>query len=268
MARSRAEKTKPARESRSPSPDDGTAGLDLLAIGAHPDDVELFAGGLVADCARRGYAVGIAHLTRGETATRGTPEERRREALEAAKILGVPPERVAFLDLGDALIENTPVNRLEVVRLLRRFRPQLVACHHPVDRHPDHRKASRLVEDALFYARLDRIDTGQPPHKPHGRFLFHNNSLPPEPPSFIADVTAGFSQKLEALRAYRSQFHNPDYEGEETYISSQGYFEQIEVRARYYGGFIGARFGEPYSLVQPVGVRDPIAFLRGQSPEL
>ena len=268
MARNQDDATKPGADGESPVVDDGRWGLDLLAVGAHPDDVELFAGGLMADSTRRGYSVGIAHLTRGESATRGTPEERRGEAFEAAKVLGVAPERVAFLDLGDALLENSHANRLEIVRLVRRFRPRLVAYHHPVDRHPDHRKASRLVEDALFYARLGRIDTGQPPHKPHGRLLFYNNSLPPEPPSFIADVTAGFPQKIEALRAYRSQFHNPDYAGEATYISSSGYFEQIEARARYYGGFIGVRFGEPYSVVQPVGVRNPVAFLRGLCPEL
>lgn len=238
--------------------------MDLVAIGAHPDDVELFAGGFLAKAVADGYEVALAHLTRGERSTRGTPEERRVEAHDAARALGVDASHVDILDVGDTRVENTEENRLAVIRLLRHRRPRLVLYAHPLDRHPDHRKASRLVEDAFFYSHLAKIDTGQEPFRPEGRFQFFNNSIPAEPPSFIVDVTETFGRKIEALRAYRSQFHNPDYPGEETFISSRFFFEQIEARARYFGGQIGVKYGEPYHLPQPPAVADPIALLNAR----
>jgi bacillithiol biosynthesis deacetylase BshB1 len=230
--------------------------VDIVAFGAHPDDVEILAGGLLALSVRQGREVGIVHMTRGERATRGNPEERRKEALEAAGRLGVGAERVTILDLGDTLLENTPANRLEVVRVLRQWRPRIVLHHHPHDRHPDHRKSSVLVADAFFYAGLSQIETGQPPHRPSSRLLFFNNTIPDESPSFVVDVTETFQQKIQALRAYESQLYNPDYPGTETYISSPEYFEQIEVRARHFGGLVGVRYGEPYRATSPLVIRD------------
>ncbi len=237
--------------------------MDLVAIGAHPDDVELFAGGLLAKCVDRGYEVGLIHLTRGERGTRGTPGERRLEALDAARVLGLGEDHVVFLDLGDTLLENTEANRLKVIGALRRWSPRLVLHPHPFDRHPDHRKANRLAEDAYFYCHLARVETGTPPFRPQGRLLFFNHSAPDRPPSFIVDVTDHFERKMDALRAYRSQFHNPDYPAEETYISSKEFHEQIEVRARYFGGLIGVRYGEPFFLPDPLAVDDPVTLICG-----
>lgn len=237
--------------------------MDLVAIGAHPDDVELFAGGLLAKCVDRGYEVGLIHLTRGERGTRGTPEERRVEALDAARALGIAEDHVAFLDLGDTLVENTEANRLELIDALRRWSPRLVLHPHPHDRHPDHRKASELSQDAYFYSHLARLETAAPPFRPQGRLLYFNNSLPESPPSFIIDITEQFERKMEALSAYRSQFYNPDYPAEETFISSKAFHEQIELRARYFGGLIGARCGEPFFLPDPLAVDDPLALICG-----
>ncbi|MBN1867115.1 bacillithiol biosynthesis deacetylase BshB1 [Candidatus Sumerlaeota bacterium] len=232
--------------------------MDCIAIGAHPDDVELFAGGFLALCAQRGYRIGIVHLTRGERGTRGSPDERRTEALAAAEALSIPSENVAFLDLGDALLDNTEDNRLEIVRVLRRWRPRFVLHHNPFDRHPDHRKACRLVEEAFFYSHLAKIETDAPPHAPTGRFMFLNNSHAGQIPAFIVDISGEvFERKMAAIRAYRSQFHNPDRKGEETYISSMEFLEQIEVRARYFGGMIGAKHGEAFQAPEPLAFSDP-----------
>lgn len=237
--------------------------MDLVAIGAHPDDVELFAGGLLAKCVAQGREVGLVHLTRGERGTRGSAPERRAEALEAARALGVGEDRVSFLDLGDTLLENSEKNRLEVIQVLRRWRPRLALYHHSFDRHPDHRKANRLVEDAFFYCHMPRLETAAPPFRPRGRLLFFNNSIPEQPPSFIVDVTDFFDRKMESVRAYRSQFHNPDYPGEETYISSPDFLESIEVRARFFGGLIGVRYGEPFFSPDPLSVEDPLTLICG-----
>jgi len=240
--------------------------MDLVAIGAHPDDVELFAGGLVAKCVEHGHEVGVIHLTPGERGTRGSSQERRQEALNAAKVLGIEPDRVVFLDLGDTLLENTEPNRLAIIEVLRRWRPRLVLQPHPFDRHPDHRKASRLCEDAFFYSHLTRVGEGQPPHRPEGRLMYLNNSVPDVSPSFIVDITEFFDRKMEAIGAYRSQFFNPDYGAEETYISAHEFHEQIQVRARYFGGLIGVRYGEPFVLPVPLAVDNPVALLLSRLP--
>ncbi len=235
--------------------------LDSLVVGAHPDDAESFAGGLIALCVRRGYSVGILHLTQGERATRGTVEERFAEAAGAARALGVDQDKVKILNLGDTLLENSEANRLEIVRILRDWRPRIVVHHSPRARHPDHRKSHELVNDAFFYCRVGGLDTGQPPFTPTSQLQFLNNALSREIPPFIVDISETFEQKLAAIRAYKSQFYNPEYSAPETYISSEEYYEQIEVRARFYGGLIGVRYGEAYLSDGPLPLADPIAVL-------
>lgn len=249
------------------------ASLDLLAIGAHPDDVELFAGGLIAASVARGQSVGIAHLTRGELGTRGSGEIRMREAVEAARILGLDPDRqVAFLDLGDTLLENTESNRLAVIELLRTWRPRVVLFPHPEDRHPDHGKASRVVRDALFYCHLPRVAPGLPAHRPEAHLLFQSNTPPAQPAGLIVDITSTFERKLAAIQAYRTQFHSTTaladslLTSEQTFISTPEFLAQIEIRARFYGGLIGVRYGEPYHLDGPLAVGDVVGLLTGGSP--
>lgn len=235
--------------------------MDCLVIGAHPDDAEIFAGGLIARCAQAGRSVGILHLTRGECGTRGTAEERRAEAAESAHILGLPSDHMRMLDLGDARLENTEANRLAIIRIVREWRPRLVIHHDTeIDRHPDHGKAGALARDAVFYSRLKAFDTGQPPFAPGGRMTFQYNGPASVTPTMVVDISDTFATKMDALRAYRSQFYNPSYAGEETYISSREFMEQIEVRARFFGGLIGVRYGEPFWATAPLLVRDPLLF--------
>jgi N-acetylglucosamine malate deacetylase 1 len=178
--------------------------LDVLAIGAHPDDVELGCGGTLALLARQGRSVGILHLTRGEQGTRGTAAERIAEAERAAQALGAV--ELDFLDCGDGGLRTGPAEEDALIERLRRWRPELVLGPTPRDRHPDHGRSHQLVEAACFYAGLrNRAPAAGPPHRPAAAFSYMQNDL--FAPSFIVDVSAAWEVKLESLRAYRSQLH-------------------------------------------------------------
>jgi len=235
--------------------------MDVLAIGAHPDDCELFMGGTLARLADLGYEVAIADLTRGESASRGTPEVRRNEAEQAAMILGVA-KRIC-LDLGDGQIGLDPKHRVEVIRLLRTERPLLVFAHSPDDRHPDHERAGRLVREACFFAYVEGFDTGQERFRPTALIEFIGNTVggPPKP-SFAVPIGKTFDRKMKALRAYKSQFYDPEYAAPETWISSKLYFEQIEARARYWGSLIGENYGEAFCYQGLLALSDPVAFFK------
>ncbi|MCX7016185.1 MAG: bacillithiol biosynthesis deacetylase BshB1 [Candidatus Sumerlaeota bacterium] len=243
-----------------PTPDS----LHLLAIGAHPDDCELFAGGMLAALCAAGWRVAALDLTRGEAASRGTPEERAAEARRAASILGLR-ERVT-LDLGDAGLENTAETRGAVVEALRRLRPRAVVTHHPDDRHPDHVRAHHLAREACFYASVGRFPAeGERLASPPALFYFFGNPHRPEiHADFIVPLDEALHErKRQAIAAYASQFHNPDYAGPPTLISSRGYAEAMDARARWFGLSVGAPYGEPYALDQPPAIADPLAQLLG-----
>lgn len=238
--------------------------IDLLAFGAHPDDCELFAGGMLASLSRQGRRIVLCDLTRGEAATRGTPEERAESADKAAAILGVQ-DRIR-LDLGDGGLENTPEARRTVVELLRRLRPKAVLTHHPEDRHPDHGRAHRLVRECVFYATIgglsaagERLDS-----PPHLFYFFGNAPVGKFQPDFIVPIDEiGYQARLQAVRAYASQFFaDRDDEGPKTLISSEAYAQAMEARYRYFGAAVGAQFGEPYALEKPPAVRDPLESFR------
>jgi len=227
----------------------------VLAVGAHPDDVELGIGGLVHKLTSRGRTVAILDLTRGEMSTRGTPEERAQEAARAADILGVARRENARLP--DGALANTPEQRLRVIHSVRLFRPQVLLAPMAGDRHPDHHAAHQLACDAAYLAGLERIDTSQEPYRPPVAYFYHPYYDDAAQPQMIVDVSEDFEAKLKALRAHASQFHNPAYEGAETYISSAGFWESIPVRAAYWGKRIGAAYGEPLCAVRPVAVDLP-----------
>ncbi len=226
--------------------------LDVLALAAHPDDVELCAGGTACLLARQGYRVGIADFTRGELGSRGTPELRMEEAHRAAEIIGLAARENLGLPDGD--IANTKNNRREVIRLVRRYRPHVVLINTQECRHPDHCAAAELSTDTLYYAGLRKIETAeddgtpQEPHRPH--HVLHYMQAVPFEPTLVVDVTEVWDRRIEALRAFRSQFFNPDYEPAEdepeTFVSNPQFFEWIEARARTYGYQIGATYGEPF----------------------
>lgn len=228
--------------------------VDVLAIGPHPDDVELACGGTVALLAAAGKRVAILILTRGESGSRGTEAERRAEAAAGAAALGCT--HVEFLDCGDGALRTGTVEEDALIERLRTLRPELVLAPPAEDRHPDHGRAHRLTIDAAFYAGLAKRGTGEP-HRPAAVFsyMLHN----PFDPSFVVDVTPVWEKKLAALAAYGSQLHQPGVERDEppTKIASPEFRAAIEGRARHFGQLIGAEFGEPFLSRLPLAVADP-----------
>ena len=239
--------------------------VDVLAIGAHPDEVELGCGATLAKLARAGRRVGILHLTRGEAGTRGSAERRRGEAEAAASILGAVT--LEFLDCGDGAFRCGPAEEDALIELLRRLRPELVFAPTPADRHPDHGRAHRLVLDAAFYAGLrNRAPTrGGEPHRPAALFSYPQHD--PIEPSFIVDVTATWEAKMGALDAYESQLYRANPAGESagaaTKIASREFRLAVEGRARHYGQLVGAEFGEGFLSRSPLAVADPWQLLPG-----
>lgn len=234
--------------------------LDLLAIGAHPDDVELGCGGTLALLAGRGRRVGIAHLTRGEAGTRGTVEERQREAERAAAALGAV--ELEFLDCGDGGLRTGPDEEDAVIGLLRRLRPELVLAPPPVDRHPDHARACRLVEAACYYAGLASRGEGAP-HRPAAVWSYMGHD--PLEPDLVVDVGEAWEAKVKALDAYESQLHQLGVDRREpiTKVASPEFRLAVEGRARHFGLLIGTAYGEPFVSRLPLAVRDPLALLPG-----
>lgn len=239
--------------------------VDVLAIGAHPDDVELGCGATLAKLAAAGRRVGFLHLTRGEAGTRGTPETRRREAERAAEILGAA--ELAILDCGDGSLRTGPAEEDALIAELRRLRPELVFAPTPADRHPDHGRSHRLTVDCCFYAGLARRGTGVP-HRPGAIFTYMQHDL--FEPVFVVDVTATWARKMAALDAYESQIHRPSGSGESgggdgragsggptTKVSSREFRLAVEGRARHFGLLIGAELGEAFGSVRPLAVADP-----------
>jgi bacillithiol biosynthesis deacetylase BshB1 len=236
--------------------------VDVLAFGAHPDDVELGCGGTLVKLGEMGYKTGVIALTRGELGTRGSKQIREREFTEAAGILGLTGYKV--LDIPDGDIVVNMENKLKVVREIRAFRPRVVFAQYWKDRHPDHAHASNLVREAAFFAGLKKIDTGQAPHRPDrvvyyaGRYEFK--------PSFVVDISGQHAKKVAAINAYKSQFHNPEkskYGDDETNISNPEFLDAIVTRAKQYGAYLGVQFGEPFFVREPILLDDPVAVLSG-----
>jgi bacillithiol biosynthesis deacetylase BshB1 len=234
--------------------------LDVLAIGSHPDDVELGCGGTVALLSERGLKVGIVHLTHGEAGTRGTVEERRAEAEAAAALLKV--EELVFLDCGDGGLRTGPDEEDALIQVLRRYRPDLILGPSPSDRHPDHGRAHRLVAAASYYSGLtSRGDSA--PHRPAAVFSYMQHD--PFEPSFIVDVSSTWHIKLEALAAYGSQLHQPGIGRDEppTKVASPEFRAAVEGRAQHFGLAVGAAYGEPFWSRLPLAVADPWSLVPG-----
>lgn len=232
--------------------------LDILAFGAHPDDVELGAGGILAVHAARGHKTGIIDLTRGEMGTRGTPEIRDEEARVAAEILGC--EIRENLCMPDGMVSYDHDSQLQVARMIRKYQPEIVLMNAPTDRHPDHGRASRLVEEACFVSGLHKIEledeNGQPlaawrPKTMYKYLQFYNLE-----PQLIVDVSAGINQKMESILAHKSQFYNPNSTEPETVIASKGFLDSVKARAVDWGRIIGAAYAEPLIVVRHVGTED------------
>jgi len=234
--------------------------LDVLAVGTHPDDLEIACGGTLLLLGNRGHRVGAVDLTRGELGTRGSAELRAEETAAAGRILKLYVRE--NLGIPDGHIENNVDNRLRVIRVLRRYRPRLVLAPYWEERHPDHVHASRLVTEAAFQSGLSRIETGQESFRPY-RVLFYVSRVGFRP-SFVVDISETFERKMEALRCYRSQFHDDQTasrSGERQTLISTPYAQEVfETIFRYYGAMVGARYGEPFLLREPLELVDPVTF--------
>ena len=219
--------------------------VDLLAIAAHRDDVELTCGGTLAKAARSGHRVGIIDLTQGEMGTRGDAATRAAEAERAAKTLGVAIRVNA--GLRDAHLENDEASRKKVVALIRRAKPRVVILPFPVGRHPDHRIASEIGRDACYLAGLAKYapSTDVEAHRPYKLLYALTYREDPVKPTFVVDISDVFETKMQAIRCYSSQFEGAKAAGE-VYPTGQDLYELIRVQSAHYGSLIRRRYGEPF----------------------
>jgi len=236
--------------------------VDILAISAHADDVELTCGGTLVVSKNRGYRFGIVDLTRGEMGTRGSAEIRAAEARRASEILGA--EFRETLDFGDGALRRGREEELALIDVIRRHRPRLILTPYPEDRHPDHARAGRLVTDAAFYAGLRKLETGHPAHRPQQTVYF--STFDTRRPDFVVDVTPVIETRRAAMRAFESQFHNPESKEPTTVLSKQGFLEAVEARAREYGIMIGVEFAEGFHARVPPRVDDLVKAFEGDEP--
>lgn len=229
--------------------------IDLLAIAAHRDDVELTCGGTLLRARDQGHTTGILDLTQGETGTRGSAELRAQEAANAARVLGVSERRNA--QLPDAHLANNDETRRIVVEHIRHFAPRIVILPFAVGRHPDHRIASELGRDACFLAGLARYDAGGAPHRPHKILYALAYREDPVQPTFVVDITDQFERKMEAIRCYASQFDGARAAGE-IFPTGQDLYSLVETQSRHYGSLIRRGFGEPYFTPETMLVSDVV----------
>lgn len=235
--------------------------VDVLAIGAHPDDVDLGVGGTLLLLADQGYSVSILDLTQGEAGSRGTAPERMKEADEAAEILHVEDRYNA--ELPDGGLSNTVEQQRKIIPFIRALRPAIILCHRNSDRHPDHRAAYDLVRDANFFAGVSSIVTDEGPYRAPYCYSYNPYFDDDTPPTMVMDISDYFEEKLSALEAYRSQLFNPGYEGPDTMVSSEEFWEAIRTRAAYWGNRIDVDYGEPLYADGPL----PLTLLPGLETE-
>ena len=226
--------------------------LDILAFSAHPDDVELSCGGTVVKMVKSGYAVGIADLTEAELSTRGNVERRRKETENSSKILGISTRE--NLKIPDGQIENNSSNRLKMIRCIRKYQPEIILAPYFEDRHPDHVHASNLIMESNFYSGLSKIDTGVAPHRAKNVIYYYQHLV--DKPSFVVDITDEFDRKMEAVKAFNSQFYNPESDEPETYISQRRFLDSIQTRAQYFGYRIGVEYGEPFFIKSTIKINN------------
>ena len=230
--------------------------VDILAVGAHPDDIELGCGGLLLAMRARGHRFAILDLTAGEKGSRGSREERAKEAQAAAEVLGAAGREC--LDLPDTKLEQKPAAVKAMVEAVRRWRPKLVLSMNPNDRHPDHAAAARIVEHACFLSALENFDAPGAPHRPRRVVRYSRHAW--FVPSFVVDITDHVETKLEAIRCYKSQFTRGT-EGAKTPISAPDFEQDLRAFWRFHGQNIGALYAEPFAMDGPPALVDPVAEL-------
>jgi bacillithiol biosynthesis deacetylase BshB1 len=229
--------------------------VDVLAIAAHPDDVEQTCGGTLLRMAEAGYTTGIIDLTAGDMGTRGSPEVRVAESEAAARVLGVAHRE--NLHFPDARLENSMAGRMTVAHRIRELRPKTVILPYWTGRHPDHYRASEIGYEACFLAGLKKIDQYTEPHRPHK--IVYSAIYANVTPSFVVDVSRYFEKRMESLFAYRSQY-GPVKEGETLFPEEAEIRERLAAIARFYGNLIGVKYGEPFVVKETMRIDDIVAF--------
>lgn len=230
--------------------------LDILVLAAHPDDAEISCGGTIAKHVALGHTVGIVDFTRGELGTRGNPETRAEEAKEGARILGVAVRE--NLGLKDGFFQNDPENQMPIIRAIRKFQPEVILANAVYDRHIDHGKGASLGYDASFLAGLVKIETtddqgkNQRPWRPQAVYHYIQSYF--IQPDFIVDVSDFHQTKMNAVKAFKTQFFDPDSQEPETYISNPSFLRMLEARATELGHAIGTRYGEGFTVRRYPGI--------------
>jgi bacillithiol biosynthesis deacetylase BshB1 len=231
--------------------------LDILVIAAHPDDAELGCSGTIAAHIAKGYKVGIVDLTHGEMGTRGTSEIRLQESAEAARILGLSArENMGFKDI---YFKDDEAHQLELIKVIRKYQPEIVLANAITDRHPDHGKGSSLASNACFMSGLRRIETvldgvSQAAWRP--KFVYHyiqNNYINPD---FIVDISEHWDTKVASIMAFKSQFFDPSSQEPASFISTPEFLPFVESRSREFGHRIMAKYGEGFTIERFIGVKD------------
>lgn len=230
---------------------------DILAIGAHPDDVELGCGGTIAKLISEGKTVGIIDLTEGELGTRGTAETRSEEAKNAAKILGISFRE--NLKLKDGFLNNSELYQIKIVEMIRKYQPEIVLANAIDDRHPDHAKAAKLVSDACFLAGLKKVETFEDNHLQdvwRPQQIFHYIQWKNVVPEFVIDISGFLDKKIEACLAYKTQFYNPESNEPITPIATKDFLESLTYRAQDLGRLSGVEFAEGFTSEKLIALKN------------
>ena len=233
--------------------------VDVLAIFAHPDDMELTVGGTLLKMKSLGYKTGALDVTQGEMGTRGTVEIRAREAEDAARILKLDIRE--NLGLPDGHVFVTDEERTRMVRVLRRLKPKVILTHQINDPHPDHDHIAQLVRESARLASMQKYDDAFGQDRIHVPIIAHNIFSRTVAPSFIVDISAFLEEKMAAIRAHASQFHDPNSDAPETRLTSKHFLDELENRSRYFGSLIGTAAGEPFFVREALNIEDPVALL-------
>ena len=230
--------------------------LDILAFGAHPDDVELGCAGTLLVAVAEGKKVGIIDLTKGELGTRGTTSQRLKEAQLAAEVMGIGVRE--NLGLADGFFENNKENQFVIIEIIRKYQPSVILCNAPEDRHPDHGRAAQLVSEAAFLSGLVKIQTsynGQVQAAWRPTQIFHYIQSRNLTPNFVIDISAFIDKKMEAIVAHSSQFYNPNSTEPDTFISGNAFLEFVKGRAKELGHSIGVDYAEGFITQKLLGIR-------------
>jgi len=237
--------------------------LDILAFGAHPDDVELSCAGTLLVEKKNGKKVGVVDLTQGELGTRGSAEIRRMEAAAAASILQLDVRE--NLELPDGFFKNDEAHQRRIIQAIRKYQPEIVLCNAPEDRHPDHGRSAQLMEDSVFLSGLRKIETtqdGQIQNVWRPSYVFNYIQDNYMHPNFLIDISDVMEQKLASIRAYATQFDSPNLNEPQTYISTPDFLESIIYRAKMYGKMIGVKYAEGYISRKMIGFNNFDALIK------